>query len=172
MKTVDAATLNLWLSHDEAVLIDVREPVEHDAERIAGAHLYPLSSLNAQALPDYTGKILVVHCLKGGRGQSACAALETANPGLEVYNLDGGIAAWTAAGFATEKKRATARLPIDRQTQLTIGLCVFTGSLLAAFVHPLYALIPAFFGAGLTMAGLTGFCGLARVLALMPWNRA
>ncbi|MCV4796509.1 DUF2892 domain-containing protein, partial [Escherichia coli] len=26
-------------------------------------------------------------------------------------------------------------------------------------------------GAGLTFAGVTGFCGMARLLATMPWNR-
>jgi hypothetical protein len=28
-----------------------------------------------------------------------------------------------------------------------------------------------FVGAGLTVAGVTGFCGMARLLALLPWNR-
>ncbi|PLM19864.1 hypothetical protein CWN58_26810, partial [Klebsiella quasipneumoniae] len=26
-------------------------------------------------------------------------------------------------------------------------------------------------GAGLTFSGITGFCGMARLLAIMPWNR-
>jgi hypothetical protein len=26
-------------------------------------------------------------------------------------------------------------------------------------------------GAGLTFAGVTGFCGMARLLAVMPWNK-
>jgi hypothetical protein len=26
-------------------------------------------------------------------------------------------------------------------------------------------------GAGLTFAGVSGFCGMARLLAVMPWNR-
>ena len=29
-----------------------------------------------------------------------------------------------------------------------------------------------FFGAGLTLAGVTGFCGMARLVAMMPWNQA
>jgi hypothetical protein len=28
-----------------------------------------------------------------------------------------------------------------------------------------------FVGAGLTFAGISGFCGMAHLLALMPWNR-
>jgi hypothetical protein len=26
-------------------------------------------------------------------------------------------------------------------------------------------------GAGLTFAGISGFCGMARLLAVMPWNK-
>jgi hypothetical protein len=38
-------------------------------------------------------------------------------------------------------------------------------------VNKNFALIPAFLGAGLTMAGSTGWCGLAILLSKMPWNR-
>jgi len=38
-------------------------------------------------------------------------------------------------------------------------------------VNPLFALIPAFTGLGLTLAGATGWCGLALLLGKMPWNR-
>jgi hypothetical protein len=58
-----------------------------------------------------------------------------------------------------------------RQVQLVIGVLALTGSLLAIFVNPLFALLPAFLGAGLTLAGSTGWCGLALLLAKMPWNR-
>ena len=38
-------------------------------------------------------------------------------------------------------------------------------------VHPAWIALSAFVGAGLLMAGATGFCGMARVLMLAPWNR-
>ncbi|MGK8251302.1 YgaP-like transmembrane domain [Moraxella lacunata] len=31
--------------------------------------------------------------------------------------------------------------------------------------------VSGFVGAGLLFAGVTGFCGMARVLALLPYNR-
>jgi hypothetical protein len=62
-------------------------------------------------------------------------------------------------------------LPLDRQVQLTIGLGVLIGSLLAYFVNPMFFLLTGFFGAGLTFAGLSGTCGLAMVMAKMPWNQ-
>ena len=75
-----------------------------------------------------------------------------------------------AAGLPLERSERRG-LPLMRQVQLIIGLCVLTGSILALAVHPNFALIPAFFGAGLTMAGSTGWCGLAILLSKMPWNR-
>ena len=50
------------------------------------------------------------------------------------------------------------------------GLAVLLGVIGSYFWHPLY-LLTAFVGAGLVFAGLTGFCGLAVLLAKMPWNK-
>jgi hypothetical protein len=47
----------------------------------------------------------------------------------------------------------------------------YPGGLLGAAVSPAFYLLSAFVGAGLVFAGATGFCGMARVLELMPWNR-
>lgn len=170
LKTIDAATLKQWLDAGEAVLVDVREPAEYAAESIAGAALMPLASVNKAALPSCAGKKLVIHCRKGARGGSACEKLLAEDPNLEIFNLEGGISAWTAAGYPVQCS-GKFFLPLDRQVQLTIGLCVLTGSLLAYFVSPAFFLLTGFFGAGLTFAGLTGFCGLAIVMARMPWNQ-
>ena len=58
-----------------------------------------------------------------------------------------------------------------QQVQLVIGLGVLTGAVLSLTVHPNWVFLCAFFGAGLTFAGVSGFCGMAKVLALAPWNR-
>ena len=62
-------------------------------------------------------------------------------------------------------------MPLMQQVQLTIGLGVLTGAILALTVHPNWVFLCAFFGAGLTMAGSTGWCGLAILMSKMPWNR-
>lgn len=170
LRTIDAPTLKQWLDAGEAMLLDVREPAEYKAESIAGAKLLPLAGINKSALPNYAGKKLVIHCRKGGRGGSACEKLLAEDPNLEIYNLEGGISAWTDAGYPIQSS-GKFFLPLDRQVQLTIGLSVLLGSLLAYFVNPLFLLLTGFFGAGLTFAGLTGFCGLAIVMARMPWNQ-
>ena len=51
------------------------------------------------------------------------------------------------------------------------GLLVLTGTALGTWVHPAFHGLAAFVGAGLTFAGLTDRCGMAMLLAKMPWNQ-
>jgi len=169
LKSIDAKKLKIWLDNNEAVLVDVREPAEHAAENIKGATLLPLGSVSKSALPPCVGKKLVIHCRKGGRGSSACEKLLAEDPSLDIYNLEGGIEAWNAAGL-TVASSGKAFLPLDRQVQLTIGILLIAGSILGVLFSPAWFLLTGLIGIGLTVAGLTGFCGLALVMAKMPWN--
>ncbi|MFN4101599.1 MAG: DUF2892 domain-containing protein, partial [Pararhodobacter sp.] len=67
---------------------------------------------------------------------------------------------------------AKAPLPMNRQVQITAGLLTLTGVLIGTFVHPAGYALAGFIGAGLTFAGISGWCGMANVLAVMPWNKA
>lgn len=170
-KLTTAQTLKLWLDKHEAILIDVREPTEHDAQRIPGARLLPLGTVSAAALPaECANKKLVVHCGGGGRANTACQKLLAENPALELYNLEGGIRAWVAAGLPVISGERSV-LPLERQVQLTLGILLLAASLLAYALSPAFLLLTGAIGAGLTFAGATGFCGLAHCIARMPWNR-
>lgn len=169
IKHIDAQTLKQWLTNDEAILIDVREPAEHKTANIPGAILKPLGSICCSDIPK-SRKKTVLHCQKGMRGTNACQKLFAENNDIEVYNLEGGIEAWKQAGFEVASL-GRKTLPLDRQVQLTIGVGILLFSLLAFFVNPVFAFAPAFFGVGLINAGLTGWCGLAKLMAKMPWNR-
>lgn len=169
-KTVDAKTLQAWINSGDAVVVDVREPGENNAESIPGAKLVPLATVTKSALPECKNKKLVIHCRSGGRSSAACQKLLSEDQGLEVYNLEGGITAWKDAGGAL-KESGKFFLPLDRQVQLTVGLCVLTGSLLGYYISPSFFVFTGLFGSGLTFAGLTGYCGLAMLLAKMPWNQ-
>ena len=72
MKTVDATTLKRWMDAGEAVVVDVREPAEHAAEKIHGATLAPLGTVTKSSVPNRDGKKLVIHCRSGTRSASAC----------------------------------------------------------------------------------------------------
>jgi rhodanese-related sulfurtransferase len=81
-----------------AVLIDVREPAEFEAERIAGAQLFPLSTLDPNKLPK--DKPLIFQCGTGKRSALALARTQQAGLAHEAH-LAGGIQAWKAAGLPT-----------------------------------------------------------------------
>jgi rhodanese-related sulfurtransferase len=167
-REIDAATLKTWLDRGDALLIDVREADEHARENIAGAKLVPLSAFDPAKLPAAGGKRLVVHCLSGSRSARAQAQLAAA--GIDAANLSGGIEAWKAAGLPVRENRS-APLPIVRQVQIVAGSLIVAGAALGAYVHPGFHALSAFVGAGLVFAGASGRCGMANLLALLPYNR-
>ena len=63
-------------------------------------------------------------------------------------------------------------LPLMRQVQIVVGFLSATGAALALGVNVRFAIIPLLTGCGLLFAGLTGTCGMALLLAKMPWNRS
>jgi rhodanese-related sulfurtransferase len=150
-------------------LIDVREPVEHAEERIAGARLIPLGQIGKRSGEIVGGSPVVVMCRSGKRGAEACEKLRDMGHS-DVRNLEGGILAWKEAGLPVTTSGRKV-LPLMQQVQLTIGMGVLTGAILALTVNPNWVFLCAFFGAGLTMAGSTGWCGLAILMSKMPWNR-
>ena len=64
-----------------------------------------------------------------------------------------------------------APIPIMRQVQITAGSLVLLGAILGTWVAPAFYGLSAFVGAGLMFAGISGWCGMAKLLAFMPWNR-
>lgn len=170
IKNVNSETLKQWLKNDEAIVVDVREPAENAAERIDGSILIPLGEICQKSLPETNGKKLVIHCRSGKRSQTACNKILNEDPNCEIYNLEGGIMAWINSGNKI-KSSGKFFLPLDQQVQLTIGFGTLLGSVLGYFVNPLFFILSGFFGAGLCFAGITGFCGLAVLMAKMPWNK-
>ncbi|MEQ8267103.1 MAG: rhodanese family protein [Parvibaculum sp.] len=152
-----------------AVIIDIREPDEFAREHIPGAVNEPLSKLGGR--PAAAGADIVVYHCKSGMRTKANAAKLAAPETCEAYILEGGLDAWKAAKLPVA---ADAAQPIElmRQVQIAAGSLVVLGVALGAAVHPGFYALSAFVGAGLVFAGVSGFCGMARVLTLMPWNRA
>ena len=60
----------------------------------------------------------------------------------------------------------------DLQVRIAAGALACAGGVLALTVSPWFGLLPAFVGAGLVYAGITDRCGMAMVLAKLPYNRA
>jgi len=163
----DAKTM---IDAGRGLLIDIREPAEHAREHIRGARLVPLADCERADFGDARDKVAVFHCRTGTR--TAMNAERLAATGFrEIYIVKGGLDAWRAAGLPVQLDR---KMPIDimRQVQIGAGSMMLIGLLLGVFVSPWFLLLSAFVGGGLVFAGATGFCGMAKLLALMPWNRA
>lgn len=150
-------------------LVDVREPVEHAEEHIREATLIPLGELEKRASELDREKTVIIHCRSGKRGAQAVEKLRALGF-KDVQNLEGGILAWKEKGLPVATAQRSG-LPLMQQVQLTIGLDVLTGVFLSQWVSPGWIWLSGFFGAGLTFAGLTGWCGLAILMSKMPWNR-
>ncbi len=150
-----------------ARLVDIRGADEHAREHIPGALNLPLDRIGD--LPR-DGRRVVFHCRSGMRTCANAALLAEAAGGAQAHILDGGIDAWRNAGQPTITDRSQP-LEIMRQVQITAGALILTGVLLGLFVAPGFFGLSAFVGAGLMFAGVTGWCGMANLLSLMPWNR-
>ncbi len=152
-----------------AALIDVRGAAEYAREHIDGAVNVPLDKLAAQSLPAVD--TLVFHCQSGMRTAQNAATLKQAAQGKSAYILDRGIQGWKAGGFDTVVNRSQP-LDLMRQVQIGAGSLALLGALGGWLVSPWLYLLCGMVGVGLLLAGLTGFCGMARLLTLMPWNKS
>jgi adenylyltransferase/sulfurtransferase len=81
-------------AHEPFQLIDVRETFEHEIARIDGAKLIPLREIGGRVDELEKNRPIIVHCHSGQRSAAAVRLLK--ERGLEnVYNLNGGIDAWS-----------------------------------------------------------------------------
>jgi len=102
--TVDVETAYEALVADEtAQLVDVREPAEWAETGVPqGAYLIPLGELERRAPSELEAdRPVYVICRSGNRSRTGAAILV----GLgfaSVFNVDGGIKAWSSAGLPVE----------------------------------------------------------------------
>jgi rhodanese-related sulfurtransferase len=148
-----------------AVLIDIRDPDEYARAHIPCARNVPMSRLDRiEGAPE-----VIFHCRSGMRTAANAETLAGCTD-APVYLLEGGLDAWRQAGLecAVDTKQP---LELMRQVQIAAGSLVLLGVLLGFAIHPAGFGLSAFVGAGLVMAGVTGWCGMATLLARMPWNK-
>ena len=159
-----------------ATLVDIRSPDEHARASIPGAQNRPLDTLGhigGHIGGQIEGQIeepsaVVYHCRTGMRTGANADRLAAAAD-CPAYLLEGGLDAWRTAGLPVAEDRK-APMEIMRQVQITAGSLVVLGVVLGLTVQAAFLGLAAFVGAGLVFAGSTGWCGMARLLAMMPWN--
>lgn len=157
------------LDAGRAVLVDIREADEFARSHVTGAQSQPLSTWEKAHLSVNPDADVIFTCRSGMRTAGACDRLAARVNG-DAFILDGGLDAWLRAGLPVETD-ADAPMEIMRQVQIAAGSLVLIGVLLGFMVAPVWLGLAAFTGAGLVFAGISGFCGMARLLMLAPWNR-
>jgi adenylyltransferase/sulfurtransferase len=78
------------------LLIDVREPYEHEICRIEGAKLIPLGQLAGHLDKLDRGAEIILHCKSGGRSEQAVRVLQE-HGFKHVMHVAGGILSWAEA---------------------------------------------------------------------------
>jgi rhodanese-related sulfurtransferase len=169
LEPITPAAARQLIERNKAVLIDIREPEEHAREHIVGARLVPISGFDQHDFDRDHDKAVIVHCRSGMRTAEHAASI-IARGFPRAFALEGGLEAWKKAGLPVHVDRSRP-IELIRQVQIGAGALVLLGLALALAINPWFAALSAFVGAGLVFAGATGFCGMARLLAVMPWNR-
>lgn len=152
----------------EAILMDIREEDEYRQMHIANSYLKPLSLLKGLPPAENPKTAVIFFCRSGGRTKASHALLEKQGY-AKSYIMEDGILGWQRTGLPLEKATRTV-MPIMRQVQIISGFCVLLFIILSLWL-PVTVWLAALVGLGLIIAGISGFCGLAKLLQLMPWNR-
>jgi adenylyltransferase/sulfurtransferase len=85
---------NLQVQGADFQLIDVREPYEYEIANLEG-ELIPLASVAESANRISRDKKVIIHCRSGKRSADAIRELESLHGFDNLYNLKGGILAWS-----------------------------------------------------------------------------
>jgi rhodanese-related sulfurtransferase len=126
--SINSKELSQLLETNQVILVDVREPEEHQRSSIKGARNIPLSVIGVEHITgeETVNKKIVLHCQLGKRSMAACQKLIASNYPDELFNLEGGISAWTQAGLPVNASKCA----ITSQVLGALGVLAFLGAAL------------------------------------------
>ena len=107
VKEIGTVNVTQLINHQNALLLDVREPGEFTGGKLPNAVHIPLSQLKDRVgeLAKMTSRPVVVYCGLGRRARAAGSLLASAGFG-SIYMLSGGLKAWKDAGLPLETAAA------------------------------------------------------------------
>jgi sulfur-carrier protein adenylyltransferase/sulfurtransferase len=79
---------------EEVFLLDVREPSEREIATLGGLNI-PLAQIATKVADIPRDKEVVVYCRSGGRSGKAVQELQSGAGFTNLYNLKGGVLAWS-----------------------------------------------------------------------------
>ena len=162
------------INHKVTVL-DLRTSAEVNNEYIADCACLPVQELTPASFRELLADIghdnntpVYLLCQSGLRAEKAVEKL-FGEVSVPLVIIDGGLNQLKAAGIKVIKGKGKV-ISLERQVRIAAGALTLKGAILANVIHPYYIGISAFVGAGLMFAGITNTCGMALMLAKMPWN--
>ena len=168
MEKINIDELRLVLQNNtngEDVVIDIRNEDEYELAAIPGSINIPVENLadNMEALSKYEN--IYVYCNTDARSGDACNTLRATGLSNNIVCVEGGLSAWMAGEHGVDEKRV---LPILQQVHLAASILVLIPALLTLFVNTNFAWIIVLPGLGLLISGVSGFCGMTRILQKCP----
>ncbi|GAA3062765.1 MULTISPECIES: rhodanese-like domain-containing protein [Actinomycetes] len=160
----------------DPLLIDVRTSPEHRSAHLPGSLLVPdeLVSRETQRLADALVAVdrpVVLLCQAGPRSQQAQEALTAA--GLtDSRVLAGGLNAYRATVGDDAVEIGEGPWAMERQVRMAAGSLVLVGLLGGRLLSPKARVVSGAIASGLVFSAATNTCGMAKVLAQMPWNQS
>jgi rhodanese-related sulfurtransferase len=102
---VDPERARALIDRGEVQVVDVREPREWDAGRIAGARHVELERLASEADSIDRERPVLFYCRMGSRSGMAANAFRRA--GYDAYSMAGGLLEWEQRGYPLEPEGGT-----------------------------------------------------------------
>jgi len=154
-------------------LVDVRTAAEFADGHATGSVSIPLDALDPSELTTRLGaetgtaEPLYLICASGKRAEQG--ALKLSSEGVNnLVLVEGGTSAWAEQGLPL--RRTSRLLSLERQTQIALGVMLLVILAKGTLLHPAFLALIGLLAVGLIVAGVTARCGLAALLARMPWN--
>lgn len=175
-KTLEAEELRDMLAAGaEPLMLDVRTAAEHRGARIPGSVRVPEELVRAEtealaeALAE-TDRPVVLLCQAGPRSRQAQDRLAGAGAeGLRV--LDGGLSRFRAVAGDDAVELGSGPWAMERQVRLAAGSLVLAGLVGGRLLSPKARVVSGAIASGLVYSAASDTCGMAKVLARMPWNQ-
>jgi rhodanese-related sulfurtransferase len=173
--TISAQAFIQQYQQGDNTVLDLRTEAEVASECINNCISLPVQVLDeasfAQVLSSQSDKEKPVYllCQSGKRAEMAVEKLKTCET-PQLIIIEGGLNALKSSGINVISGSSHV-ISLERQVRIAAGALTVLGVVLGTLVNPYYYYLSAFVGAGLMFAGITDSCGMALILAKMPWNK-